>query len=67
MQPTEFPTQADQFALVAFVLPAQDLAQQGRRARRRLVTLHARLTEPSSERRFDQQQPRRMRKSAANS
>ena len=29
MQPAEFLTQVDQFMLVAFVLPAQDLSQQG--------------------------------------
>ena len=39
MQPAEFLTQTDQFVLVAFVLPPQDLAQQGGRARRGLVTL----------------------------
>jgi hypothetical protein len=31
--------------LVAFVLPAQDLSKQGGRARRRLVALHASLSE----------------------
>lgn len=45
MQPAELLTQADQFVLVAFLLPAQDFVQQGRRARRRLVTLDPRLPE----------------------
>ena len=62
MQPAEFLTQTDQFVLVAFVLPPQDLSEQGGRTRRRPVTLHTRLTEPARERRFDHQQPRRMRK-----
>jgi hypothetical protein len=33
MQAAEILTQADQFVLVTFVLPAQDLPQQGCRAR----------------------------------
>jgi hypothetical protein len=43
MQPAECLAQAHQFMLVAVVLPAQDLPQQGTRARRRLVALYARL------------------------
>jgi hypothetical protein len=59
MQPAQCLTQTDQFVLVAFVLPTQDLPQQGGRARRRPVTPHARLAEPARERRFDHQQPGR--------
>jgi hypothetical protein len=59
MQPAECLTQTDQLVLIAFVLPTQDLAQQGGRVRRRLFTLHTRLTKPECERRFDHQQPHR--------
>jgi hypothetical protein len=48
MQLAELLTQAHQFVLVAFVLPAQDLAQQGTRARHRPVALHARLTQSAT-------------------
>ncbi|MGF6852866.1 hypothetical protein OKW29_001752 [Paraburkholderia sp. CI3] len=57
MQSAEFLTQADQFVLAALVLPAQDLAQQGRRTRCRLVALHACLAQPARERWLDHQQP----------
>lgn len=54
--------QANKFVLVALVLAAQDFPHQGRRARRRVITLDPRLTQAAGKRRLDHQQPGRMRK-----
>ncbi|MFD1559606.1 hypothetical protein ACFSHT_28860 [Paraburkholderia silviterrae] len=62
MQTAQLLTQADQFVLVALVLAAQELPNQGSRARRRVIALDPRLTQAVGKRRLDHQQPGRMRK-----
>ncbi|WP_180736911.1 hypothetical protein [Paraburkholderia sp. PGU19] len=62
MQPAECLTQTDQFVLVAFVLPPQDLSEQGSRTRRGPVTLtRASPNRPASAGLIHQQPPREPR------